>query len=399
MDLRYTEAEQEFRDELRQWLADVLPGVPPEPARDDWAGRREWDTGWQKQLHAAGYAGINWPAEYGGRGASPTEHLIFLEETERARAPYIGVNFVGLGHAGPTLIAEASDELKARHLPSILNGDHVWCQGFSEPGAGSDLAALSCRAIRDGDHYVVSGQKIWTSFAHIADFCELLVRTDPDVPKHKGITWLIMPMDLDGIDYRPLRTMEGSTEFCELFLDDVRIPIANRVGAENDGWRVAMTTLSFERGTALVSELLKAMELCHDLAELARHVTRGSATAWDDAGFRRDIGRLGAELDALWALTKRNISEATRTGLVGAGGNVFKLGYTELLHRLGELSMHLLERAGLSQDDAGALTTAKHVSGRFHALAMSIAAGTTQVQRNVIAERLLGLPKEPAWPR
>ncbi|MEY4339899.1 MAG: hypothetical protein RLZ14_1749, partial [Actinomycetota bacterium] len=342
----------------------------------------------------AGYAGINWPKEFGGRGTTPTEHLIFLEETERARAPYVGMNFVGLLHAGPTLVVEATPEQKATHLPPILRGDHVWCQGFSEPSAGSDLAALRLRAIRDGDDYVLSGQKIWTSFAHVADYCEILVRTDTEVPKHRGISWLIMPMDTPGIDVRPLRTMDGGIEFSEMFLDEVRVPVANRVGAENDGWRVAMTTLSFERGTAFVSELLQTMELVHDLAEVARHITRRSATAWDDAGLRKDLGKVQAELEALWALTKRNISEAERTGLVGAGGNVFKLAYTDLRHRLGEIALHVLERASLSMDDIDQLPTARHVHGRIHGLKMSIAAGTSQVQRNIIAERLLGLPKD-----
>ncbi len=394
MDLCYTAEEDTFRSELRAWLADVLPHVPPEPPTHEWAARRVWDTAWQQMLFEAGYAGINWPTEYGGRGATPTEHLIFLEETERARAPYVGMNFVGLLHAGPTLVVEASAEQKAAHLPPILRGEHVWCQGFSEPSAGSDLAALRCRAIRDGDHYVISGQKIWTSFAHVADYCEILVRTDTDVPKHRGITWLIMPMDSAGIDVRPLRTMDGGIEFSEMFLDEVRVPVANRVGDENDGWRVAMTTLSFERGTAFVSELLQTMELVADLAELAKHITRRSALAWDDAGLRRDLGKVAAELDALWALTRRNISEASRTGLVGAGGNVFKLAYTDLRHRLGEIAMHLLERASLSMDDIDELPSGRHVHGRIHGLKMTIAAGTSQVQRNIIGERLLGLPKE-----
>jgi alkylation response protein AidB-like acyl-CoA dehydrogenase len=394
MDLRYTDEEDAFRADLRTWLAGVLPEVPPEPPIHEWTKRRVWDTNWQKMLFDAGYAGINWPKEYGGRGATPTEHLIFLEETERARAPYVGMNFVGLLHAGPTLVVEATAEQKAIHLPPILRGEHVWCQGFSEPSAGSDLAALRCRAIRDGDDYVISGQKIWTSFAHVADYCEMLVRTDTEVPKHRGITWLIMPMDSPGIEVRPLRTMDGGIEFSAMFLDEVRVSVANRVGDENDGWRVAMTTLSFERGTAFVSELLQTMELVHDLADLAKRITRRSAVAWDDAGLRRDLGKVAAELDALWALTKRNISEASRTGLVGAGGNVFKLAYTDLRHRLGELALHVLERASLSMDDIDDLPSGKHVRGRIHGLKMSIAAGTSQVQRNIIAERLLGLPKD-----
>src|SRR5919202_3332950 len=169
-------------------------------------------------LYDAGYAGLDWPAEYGGRGGTPTEQLIFLAETERARAPYVGVNFVGLRHAGPTLVAEATPEQQARHLPPILRGDEVWCQGFSEPEAGSDLAGLRTRAVRDGDDYVVTGQKIWTSHAEVADFAELLVRTDPDAPKHQGISWLIMPMDSPGIEVRPIDTVLGSSEFCEMYL-------------------------------------------------------------------------------------------------------------------------------------------------------------------------------------
>jgi alkylation response protein AidB-like acyl-CoA dehydrogenase len=394
MDLRYNEQEEAFRMELRAWLADVLPELGPKPQRDDWVARRAYDANWQRMLFDAGYAGINWPVEYGGRGATPTEHLVFLEETERARAPYVGMNFVGLLHAGPTLVVEATEAQKQDHLPGILRGDEIWCQGFSEPNAGSDLASLRTKAVRDGDDYVLSGQKIWTSFAHVADYCEILVRTDPDAAKHKGITWLIMPMDTPGIDIRPLRTMEGSTEFAEMFLDEVRVPVANRVGAENDGWRVAMVTLSFERGTAFVSEMLQTLELCHDLADLAKKVTSHGATAWDDRGLRRELGHLAAELDALWALTKRNISEATRKGLVGVGGNVFKLAYSDLRHRLGELALQLLERASLSLDDIGDLPTGAHVQGRIHGISISIAAGTSQVQKNIVAERVLGLPKD-----
>ena len=392
MNLRDTESDAAFRAELRAWLADVLPSIPPEPDANDWEGRRAWDTGWQRTLFEAGYAGINWPADCGGRGATPAEHLIFLEETEHAGAPYVGCNFVGLLHGGPTLIAEGNDEQKAFHLPGILKGEHVWCQGFSEPSAGSDLASLRTKAVRDGDHYVVSGQKIWTSFGHIADYCELLVRTDPDSSKHKGITWLIMPMDLDGIDVRPLRTIAGSTEFCELFLDEVHIPVSNRVGDENDGWRVTNVTLSFERGTAFVSEMLQSMELVRHLASLAKRVDR-----WDDAGIRRELGHLAADLDALWALTKRNISLASRTGTVGLGGSIFKLHYAEARHRLGDLAMRILERASLSFEDVGELASGRQVEGEVHAISISIAAGTSQIQRNIIAERLLGLPREPAW--
>jgi hypothetical protein len=387
--LRDTPEEAAFRSDLRAWLADVLPTLPPAPAPEDWPAKRVYDTAWQRRLHDAGYAGLAWPADHGGRGASPSLELIFLEETERARAPYVGCNFVGTLHAGPTLVVEGSPAQKATHLPPILRGEHVWCQGFSEPEAGSDLASLRTRAVRDGDDYVVTGQKIWTSHAHVADYCELLVRTDPDAPKHRGITWLIMPMDSPGIDIRPLRTLTGVSEFAEMFLDEVRIPVANRVGDENDGWRVAMVTFGFERGTAFVSELLASMQLVTDLASIARKLGR-----WDDASIRRQLATAAAELDAQWAMTRRNVTRAERGLDAAFGGSVFKLAYHGTRDRLGEVAMRLLDRAGLAFDDPLDLSSLDHVDQTLYALSLSIAAGTAQIQRNIIGERVLGLPRE-----
>ena len=396
MDIRFSAEEIAFRDELRAWLGEVLPTLGDPPDRDDWTARREWDMGWQRKLYDAGYAGINWPSEFGGRGSTPTEHLIFLEETTRMGAPYVGMNFVAQLHAGPTLILEATAEQQARHLPAMLKGEEVWCQGFSEPNAGSDLASLSTRAIRDGDHYVVTGQKIWTSFGHVADYCELLVRTDPDAPKHRGITWLICPMDLPGIEVRPITTVAGSSEFCEVFFDEVRIPVENRVGDENDGWRVAMVTFSFERGTAFISELLGTMNQLAEMAELAQRVPRNGSTAWDDDEIRREIGHLQAEYDALWALTKRVVSQAQRTGMPGPGGSVFKLYYAEVKKRMADLAHRMLDREALVlADDVGdEQTGGDMVASRLYVLSLSIAAGTSEIQRNIIGERILGLPKE-----
>jgi alkylation response protein AidB-like acyl-CoA dehydrogenase len=299
----------------------------------------------------------------------------------------VGCNFVGNLHAGPTLIARGSPEQQARHLPGILRGEHVWCQGFSEPGSGSDLASLRTRAVRDGDQYVVTGQKIWTSFAHVADFCELLVRTDPEAPKHKGISWLIMRMDLPGIEVRPLRTLLGTSEFNEMFLDDVRIPVANLVGPENDGWATAMVTFSFERGTAFVGELLKSRLLVQELAELTRYLH-----AWDQDDIRRQLADLLADFDGLWALTRRNVSRAARGLDASVGASIFKLMYHEARVRMGDLAMELLGRAGLALGQPGPRTD--HVYERLYALSLSIAAGTAQIQRNIIGERGLGLPKE-----
>ncbi|WP_098024223.1 acyl-CoA dehydrogenase family protein [Streptomyces sp. st115] len=383
MDLAYTEAEEEFRRRLREWLAAVLPGLPPKPSPDDWPARRAYDTAWQRMLYDAGYAGLHWPADAGGRGATPTQHLIYLEETEKAGAPYVGANFVGLLHAGPTIAAEGTAGQRARWLPPVLRGDEIWCQGFSEPDAGSDLAALRTRAVRDGDAYVVSGQKIWTSHAEVADWCELLVRTDPAAPKHRGISWLAMPMDAPGITVRPLRTLAGSTEFAEVFLDEVRVPVRNRVGAENDGWRVTMVTLSFERGTAFVGEVVACRRTLDALADAARRNGR-----WDDPVLRRRLGRLNAEFRALWRLTQRNVAESERTGGVpGIGGSVFKLRYSGARQELYEAAAEVLGAADAFDLDR------EWVLDRLSSLSYTIAAGTSQIQRNIVAERILGLPK------
>lgn len=333
-------------------------------------------------LYDAGYAGLHWPVDAGGQGATPTQHLIYLEETEKAGAPYVGANFVGLLHAGPTVAAEGTAEQRARWLPPVLRGDEVWCQGFSEPDAGSDLAALRTRAVRDGDAYVISGAKIWTSHAEVADWCELLVRTDPDAPKHRGITWLALPMDAPGITVRPLRTLAGSTEFAEMFLDEVRVPVRNRVGAENDGWRVTMVTLSFERGTAFVGEVVACRRTLDALADEARRNGR-----WDDPVLRRRLGRLNAEFRALWRLTQWNVGESERTGGVpGIGGSVFKLRYSGARQELYEAAAEVLGADAFDVER-------EWVLDRLSSLAYTIAAGTSQIQRNIVAERILGLPK------
>ncbi|MFD3652479.1 acyl-CoA dehydrogenase [Streptomyces sp. NPDC058620] len=381
-DLSYSEEERDFRARLRAWLAGALPGLPPKPSPDDWPARRAYDTTWQRMLYDAGYAGLHWPVDAGGQGATPTRQLIFLEETEKAGAPYVGANFVGLLHAGPTVAAEGTAGQRARWLPPVLRGEEIWCQGFSEPEAGSDLAALRTRAVRDGDHYVVSGQKIWTSHAEVADWCELLVRTDPDAPKHRGISWLAMPMDAPGVTVRPLRTLAGSTEFAEMFLDEVRVPVSHRVGEENDGWRVTMVTLSFERGTAFAGEVVACRRTLAALAAEAR-----AAGRWDDAVLRRRLGRLNAEFRALWRLTQWNVSEAQRGGGVpGAGGSVFKLRYSQARQELYEAAAEVLGA------DAGDLDR-EWVLDRLSSLSYTIAAGTSQIQRNIVAERILGLPK------
>lgn len=395
MDLRYSKSDQAFRQALRDWLAKAVAEHGPAPkAHEEWSARREYDTSWQRKLGEAGYAGINWPQEYGGRGAPLSEQLVYYEETALADAPYVGVNFVGLLHGGPTVMVEGTAEQKSRHLASILRGDEVWCQGFSEPNAGSDLASLRTRAVRDGDDYVVDGHKVWTSFAQVADYCELLVRTDPDASKHGGISWLILDMKTPGIEIRPLKTIAGTGEFSEVFLNEVRIPVSNRVGAENDGWRVANVTLRFERGTSFASQMVKLNHFVLQLVQIARKVTRFDGCAWDDAALRRELGHIQAELDALGAMLKLSVSQANDGGVPGLGASALKLVYTELYQRITELAVRLLGRAGLSLDDVDGLPCADITGSYLQSLSLTIAAGSSQIQRNIIGERILGLPKD-----
>lgn len=387
MDLRYSPVELEFKEKLVDWLNSVLPDIEEPPDHFDRAALRQYDTNWQHMLYEAGYAGVNWPKEYGGQGLTPTEQLIFLEETTRYKAPYVGMNFVGLLHAGPTLIACGSDEQKAKYLPAILKGKEIWCQGFSEPNAGSDLASLNTSAYLDGDFYVINGQKIWTSFGDSADYCELLVRTNPD-EKHRGITWLICPMDSEGIEIRPIKTLTTSTEFCEVFFNDVRVPVQNRVGDENGGWTVAMITFSFERGTAFISEQIGAF---YQLEELARLI-KDSAFSQDE-GVKRELGELRADFLALWALTQRNVSQAQQTGVPGPGGSVFKLYFGQVKKSMCDLAYKILGSRTLYRETNEDPTSLDLVTQRLYTLSLSIAAGTSQIQRNIIGERILGLPK------
>jgi alkylation response protein AidB-like acyl-CoA dehydrogenase len=403
MDITFTAEEERFRAQARAWLEKHAPRS--EPGEHDLQTRREFDLAWQRKLYEAGYAGISWPKEYGGRGASLTEQLIWYEEFARSGAHEPSTLFVGLNHGGPTLIARGSEAQKAFHLPKILRGEVVWCQGFSEPGAGSDLGGLSTRAVIDGDDLVVSGQKIWTSFAQIAQYQELLVRTDPDAPKHKGITWVICPMGLPGMEIREIRTMAGSSDFCEVFYDEVRIPRANIVGELNDGWNVAMSTLSFERGTAFLSEQVRLTRLVDQLIDLARRTPAGGAaegapSALADDEVARRLALLRAEVEALRSMTYRSVSRTARTGVPSSEASLIRLFFSELQQRVCALAMEVLgpeilawDAAGGSLRSAHGTTTTSWVSHYLVAFASTIAAGSKDIQRNIIGDRILGLPR------
>jgi alkylation response protein AidB-like acyl-CoA dehydrogenase len=390
VDLDFSTEQRDFREEVRSWLAEHKPTTPrPSSA----AGIRAYDTGWQRTQYEGGWAGISWPQEYGGRGLSLLEQLIWYEEYGRARLPSIDGTFVGLNHAGPTLIQCATPEQKAAHLPPILRGDALWCQGFSEPGAGSDLASLRTRAVIDGDDLVVTGQKIWTSSAFVADWQELLVRTDPAASKHRGITWVICDMHSPGIDVRPIQSMDGESEFCEVFYDEVRIPLSNVVGQLDDGWRVAMSTLSFERGTAFTAGQVRLASTVEHLIELARQrpgpLRRGTALADESLAVRLATAR--AEVAALRAMTYAAISRGVRYETPGPEGSIVKLYFSEIEKRVARLSMDLLGPDSLS-------FVSKWLPGGWsgdylRSYASSIGGGTSEIQRNIIGERVLGLPR------
>jgi len=391
MEIRFTAEEERFRQDARRWLEANVPRTPRPKGLE---AQRDYELAWQRTLFDAGWAGINWPKEYGGRGASLMEQLIWFEEYARVEAPETKTHFVGLKHAGPTLIACGSPEQKAFHLPRILRGDVIWCQGFSEPNAGSDLAALQTKATIDGDDLVVTGQKIWTSFGHIADYQELLVRTDPDVPKHKGITWVICPMRLPGMEIRPIKTLTGDSEFSEVFYDQVRVPLANVVGGLHAGWATAMATLSFERGTAFLSEQVRLARKVDALVELARRRpgAGGRARAIDDDQIARRLATARAEVEAMRAMTYRSVSLAARTGMPGAEASVIRLFFSELIQRVDVLTMDVLgpeavERFELASP--GSRLTEAYLAG----LSQTIGGGTKEIQRNIIGDRYLGLPR------
>jgi alkylation response protein AidB-like acyl-CoA dehydrogenase len=381
VDLSFTEGDLAFRGEVRRWLRDNIPDT----ARpQDFAGSREWDMAWQRRQFDGGYGGIAWPREYGGQGLDLVRQLIWFEEYARAGGPDIGCGFVGVNHGGPTLIARGTEEQKRRHLPKILAGEEVWCQGFSEPGAGSDLASISTRATIEDDELVVNGQKIWTSYAHVADFQELLVRTDPTSTRHHGLTWVICDMHSPGITVRPIIAMDGLAEFCEVFYDDVRVPLENVVGEIGGGWSVAMSTLGFERGTGFMKLQTELSVTLEDL--VADAVALG---AFDDATVRRQLGELRADVLAMRAMTYATVSSAARTDVPGPEGSMIKVFYADLAQRIHRARMNVigaygLDRGGRYADDIGEY---------LYSYATTMGGGTSEVQRDIIGERILGLPR------
>ncbi len=367
-----------FRATARAWLE---ANVPAETAPRDGPEARAFTLRWQAKQAEGGWAGIAWPEDVGGRGLSVLEQIVWFEEYVRAGAPSVlSPSFVGLNHAGPTLIACGSPEQKARHLPEILRGEVLWCQGFSEPGSGSDLGSLRCRATVDGDELVVEGQKTWSSWADIGDWQELLVRSDPEARTSKALSWVIMPMDAPGITVRPIETMAGPATFSEVFYDDVRVSLDNVVGGLNNGWATAMSTLGFERGTAALALLIECVHQVDTL--LADCSPRLPMLRARLAGLRAE-GRSVLAMNYRFALESEN-------AVPDASGSMIRLAFAEFAQKVSAAAVELY---GI--DAAQTLGERGWGYEYLHAFSETIAGGTAEIQRNIIGERVLGLPRPP----
>jgi alkylation response protein AidB-like acyl-CoA dehydrogenase len=389
MDLNLTPGEEQFRDELRAWLQANVPSPWTGNTREEEKGPYfDYLRGWQHKVYDAGWAGLSWPKEFGGRGARLIEQAIFQEEWARAEAPPL-INVLGLSLIGPTIIAVGNEEQKRRFLPKILSADEIWCQGFSEPNAGSDVASLSTKATLEGDHLAINGQKIWTSLAQVADWILLLVRTDPNAPKHKGITALLVDMHSPGVTIRPLKQMTGDSSFNEVFFDNVRVPLSNVLGEINKGWHTAIATLMNERAN-LGSGIYILFKRSFDrLIALTRETERHGKPASQDPHIRQKLAQSYLELEIFRLTTMRSLSKMQNTSIPGPEGSILKLQWSELNQRMQQTAMEALgPHAQLHGFDDGFWV--------FHYLrsrANTIEAGTSEIQRNIIAERVLGLPK------
>ncbi|MCU1373765.1 MAG: acyl-CoA dehydrogenase [Actinomycetia bacterium] len=373
----------DFRDELRTWLGEHLTDEVRAAARD-----REGDAafavvrGWNAQLHDAGYAAIGWPTAFGGRDADVLDQLAYNEEMARAQAPG-PVNAIGVANIAPAIMALGTDEQRARHLRPLLRGDEIWSQGMSEPDAGSDLASLRTRAVRDGDHFVVDGQKTWNSLGHRADWCQLYVRTDPDVPKHQGITCLLVDMRTPGVHAEPITTMAGGTDFAEVFFDGARIPVSAVLGEIDSGWKVATSTLGYERaGVASLYLMLRGK--CDRLLAAARQPRADGTSAWDDPVHRGQLMARWIEVKNLELLAKRVLGAAIRGAMPGPEGSVIKLAWSTTDQALSRTAVDVLGMAALEGTWA---------AGLLGSCSLTIAGGTTEVNKNIIGERVLGLPR------
>ncbi len=397
MDFSLTPEQDTFRQTVRAWLKANIPrewrhiGSSEIPR----FGAYELLRTWQRSLYDAGFIGLTWPKEYGGRGLTFMEELILAEEMALAKAPPI-LNVLGVGMAGPTIIAYGTEEQKKRYPPKILSCEEIWCQGYSEPNAGSDLASLQTRAVRDGEHWVINGQKVWTSFAQVADRMMLLARTDPSAPRHKGITYFLLDMKLPGVTVKPLRQITGEAEFNEVFFDNVRVHESEVLGGINNGWQVGITTLMYERltlGFALQTRLRIALE---SLIELARKVEKQTGRAVTrEPVTRQKLAQLWIDTECLRVTGARAITRLLRGEMPGPEASAGKMVWVETHQRLQELAMDIQGPfAQLWKGSDRAVEGGVWQQSFLRSRANSIEGGTTEIQKNIIAERVLGLPKD-----
>jgi alkylation response protein AidB-like acyl-CoA dehydrogenase len=387
MDLGFSPAAEEFRSELRAWLArNVPPGFGTDAFEEFRSLEEEFRflRKWQARLAEGRWVGAHWPREYGGRGAGPEEHYLLQEEMAAARAPEV-INRIGVNLVGPSLMAHGTEEQKERYLSRILSAEDIWCQLFSEPGAGSDLTSLSTRAVPDGDHFVVSGQKVWTSWAQMADYGILLARTDPEARRARGISYLIVDMRSPGVEVRPLRQLTGSSEFNEVFLEEVRVPRENLVGELHGGWSIAQTTLAHERGTSPRQLVIHRM-LLDDLVRLGRQLP-------EDDPRRQRIAQAAIEVEIAKWHNWRTLTRHVRGEKLGPESSFIKLYWSEMSQRMHDVIMEVLGPAGILDGGAHAVARGRLLRSYLYYRAASIFAGTSEVQRNIIAGRVLGLPR------
>jgi alkylation response protein AidB-like acyl-CoA dehydrogenase len=395
VDLHTTAEDEAFRARVRAWLEANRPGK---------LETHEQRKAWHRKLYEAGFIGLDWPREYGGHDARPMEQAILSEEMARAKAPP-PINGLGIGFVGPTLIAHGSEAQKRRYVPRILSAEEIWCQLYSEPNAGSDLASLTTSAVRQDGHYVVNGQKVWTSQGMLADYAVLLARTNPDVPKHQGISYFIVDMHAPGVEVRPLKQITGNAEFCEVFLTSVAVPAENLIGAEGQGWELAQTTLGYERGGNVLARVTRHKVNLDRLIEVCRVLRRNGRPALDDPLVRQKLGRMLVEVEVLRYAALRVLSRLEKGERPGPESSVDKLYYSELDKRHQELVQEILGpygqlEQGLPPDlallpDAPPGLDASWAYNFLWSRAGTIYAGSSQIQKNIIGERVLKLPREP----
>ena len=393
MDLNLNPEETSFRDELAAWLNANVPA--------DWEARRLRDSmhdrftflrAWQKRVFEAGWAGVAWPKEYGGRGATLMEQVIFTQEMARAGAPPLA-NVLGLSLIGPTIVAYGTEAQKRRYLANILSGDEIWCQGFSEPNAGSDLAGLRTEARLEGDHYVVNGQKVWNSYGWAADWCALVTRSEPGSQKHKGLSYLLVDMRSPGVEVRPLRQLTGESEFTELFFRDVKVPAENVLGKAGDGWNVALGTLAHERATLGFAAQIAMRRQLDRLVEVARGLKSNGDGATQDPLVRQKLAQSYVENEVLRLNHMRAVSKIIQSGAPGAEGSILKIGWSEANQRFQALAQEILGPYAQLTGGDFAIDNGTYAYSYLRTRGNTIEAGTSEVQRNIIGQHVLGLPK------